>query len=685
MKPNQVFLPLLLFLMLAAGTAVILVSASNGGELFVDLPAGSGLPQGEVLQGETPPGLELPGPEVIRTRYTGVSLPAAEGMRSGDTLSLHLFEDAVYTFVADSSSQDGSFLSVTGYLQDQTDSLAVMTVGGGQLVLDVFNGAEIYQVRSLQDGIYSIAQIDQSLYPQELPPVEVTPEMLMEVGRTNFQPSQQIADDNGSQIDVLVIYTVAARNAAGGAAAIQNLITSAISVTNVSYNNSAVAPRLNLVGMSETSYVESGDMGQDLSRLGGINDGFMDEVHNLRDLYHADLVNLIVNTGQYCGIAYQMQSVDASFGFWAFSVVQRTCAVGNLSFAHELGHNMGARHDWYVDSGTQPYRYSHGHLNFANRWRTVMSYDNYCQALGASCNRIPYWSNPNLTYGGVPLGVAENTCTGGVGCDADNARTLNNTAYTVANFRVGTTPTPTPTRTRTPTPTVTPTPTRTPTPTPTQPYKVLLVDEDDNNPDVRSYYTAPLAALKATVTVLDVEPNAGQLAQNESTIWFTGDNYTSVTGPSETAEGLLAQWLDAGGCLFITSADYAWIRVPPPQPPNNFMINYLGVADIAHDNRQSVVKGSGSLFAGFGPYSLVMPAGYTDNYFDNIIPNQKASAAFIDSTGSAGDFYESQNFKSMYWGFPFDAIPGLQDRVNLLKRFLRWCRYYDTFMPLLSR
>ena len=52
-----------------------------------------------------------------------------------------------------------------------------------------------------------------------------------------------------------------------------------------------------------------------------------------------------------------------------------------------------------------------------------------------------YWSNPGVTYGGVPMGVAEGTstfCSQGVSapnCDADNHETLNNTAYTVANFR----------------------------------------------------------------------------------------------------------------------------------------------------------------------------------------------------------------------------------------------------------
>jgi hypothetical protein len=222
------------------------------------------------------------------------------------------------------------------------------------------------------------------------------------------------------------------------------------------------------------------------------------------------------------------------------------------------------------------------------------------------------------------------------------------------------------------------------------------VDEDDNNPDVRSYYTLPLAALKATVTVLDTEPNASQLALNESVIWFTGDNYAAETGPSPTMEGVLAQWLDAGGCLFITSADYAYVQsslapdanradAQSSQAPNIFMQNYLGVSTIVDDVGQTWVNGTGTLFSGYGPYSLVMPTGYTANYSDIIIPADGASAAFLGTTNPAAVFYEHRNFKTTYWGFPFDAIPGLQDRVELLKRFLYWCRYYDIFLPVISR
>src|SRR6185503_8716646 len=103
------------------------------------------------------------------------------------------------------------------------------------------------------------------------------------------------------------------------------------------------------------------------------------------------------------------------------------CATGNLSFAHELGHNMGAQHDLYVtslDSGL--FEYSHGFVDLTGRFRTIMAYPTQCADAGFSCTRIAAFSTPNRTFNGRPIGNAST---------ADNARTLAESAQTVANFR----------------------------------------------------------------------------------------------------------------------------------------------------------------------------------------------------------------------------------------------------------
>ena len=314
-----------------------------------------------------------------------------------------------------------------------------------------------YAIRHAGGRRYVIEQIDHRQMPEDEVVDEIPPEGEVSTQDVTIQ-------DDGSIIDVMVVYTPAARTSAGGVTGMNNLIDLAVSETNVSYANSGIRQRLRLVHRTEVAYTEASDFGTDLSRLSGTSDGYMDNVHSLRNTYGADLVGLIRNGSSVCGIGYLMSTVSSSFASRGFSVTARTCATGYYSFGHELGHNMGARHDRAVDNSDGPYTYNHGYVAPSDGWRTVMAYGNAC----GGCTRIQWWSNPDLFRNGERMGIPE-----GSSGAADNRKALNNTAFTVANFRqaVGTNPTPTPTPTprvrATPTPTPTPRPRTGATPTPT--------------------------------------------------------------------------------------------------------------------------------------------------------------------------------------------------------------------------
>ncbi|MEM7281892.1 MAG: sterol desaturase family protein, partial [Pseudomonadota bacterium] len=78
-------------------------------------------------------------------------------------------------------------------------------------------------------------------------------------------------------------------------------------------------------------------------------------------------------------------------------------------------------------------------------WRTVMAYNNRCSAAGTGCTRLQYFSNPNNTYGGDPMGISStgpSNCTVGSTspepqtCAANNTSILNSNAASNSQFRI---------------------------------------------------------------------------------------------------------------------------------------------------------------------------------------------------------------------------------------------------------
>lgn len=342
-----------------------------------------------------------------------------------ERLTLNLFEDAVFTaeLVKVESNSPGS-VSWIGTLENIELSQVVLVVNKGQLVGNIVFPGGYFQIRHLDNGTHGIYEMDQAGPAPEKDPIAVLPKYNMGGERGTLR-------DDGSIIDILVVYSGEARTAVGGTTAMNNLIDLAVSETNLGYANSNIIQRVNVVHKAEVYYNESGfNWNQTLTRLRNPSDGYMDNVHQLRDAYCADLVVMIVADDYYCGLAYMMAFVSASFESSAFSLVSHDCATGYFSFAHEMGHNMGARHDWYVDTQTTPFNYAHGYVYPSDRWRTIMAYNSECSDSGFNCTRLPYWSNPAVQYGGVPMGVP--SFYSGA---ADNESTLDNTRMTVSNFR----------------------------------------------------------------------------------------------------------------------------------------------------------------------------------------------------------------------------------------------------------
>ena len=353
-----------------------------------------------------------------------------------DRLTLNLFPETSYDAELENleySAATGAWIwhgSIPGVVM----SSVTLSVQNGVVVGVIRSGTGYYEIQYVGDNTHVIYEIDLRALPGEALPRETRPVSAAEL----LLAEEELAEgsDDGSLLDLLVVYTPAARAAAGGTSAIENLINIGVTETNQSYANSNVSPRIRLVHVEEVAYTEA-SLFTDLNRLVSPSDGFMDSVHTLRDTHSADLVTLINEDGSgFCGVAAMiLNPVSTALEDQAFNVTWRVCITPNYTFGHELGHLQGARHNWEADgTNNAPYPYNHGYgetVGAGFAWRSVMAYSSAC-----NCgNRELRWSNPDLNHPvtgnptGRPLSGPQPT---------HNALTLNETAFTVANFRVST-------------------------------------------------------------------------------------------------------------------------------------------------------------------------------------------------------------------------------------------------------
>ncbi|MDX2200868.1 MAG: M12 family metallo-peptidase [Phycisphaerae bacterium] len=390
------------------------LSAHAGQRTFIDAAAG---PRGQDQSAAEPP-----------ARPLADGLLLADALKPGDQITMNLAADFAPTLSIGAIELGGAGSRVVrgdlsgGPVAATGEGGAILAIKGNNLAGWVWTADRQFELRSIDGATVQIIESDVQTFdacatgeahavrPQNgaTPPNE---------DPTDIETGQEVPE-----IDVLVVYTQAAENGAGGPTAMATFLDLAIAQTNDAYNRSLVPARLNLVHHARTTYDETGNASNDLSRLRTIGDGFADDAHTLREEYGADMVAMIVEQmSSACGIGYLMTFRSVEFASSAFTVTRRSCAVSNITFAHELGHNMGCQHD-RQNAGTGIYPYAYGYRNPSATFRTVMAY--------APGTRIPNFSNPSVLFNGEPTGVPAKSPTA-----AYNALTIANTAPTVATFR----------------------------------------------------------------------------------------------------------------------------------------------------------------------------------------------------------------------------------------------------------
>ncbi len=361
-------------------------------------------------------------PASADARYSGAAVKEAAiamtpAALASDTVTFEipLFDVKTYTAVRRGlelrASDDYTW---RGVIQDgQADLDVMLTFKSGYAVGLIYAPDAVYEISTRGDE-QIISQIDQSRYPVcggEPMPLPLSDN----TDRSSSLLLGGVAQDSGDRIDVLMVYTPATRNILGGHTQAATFAQAAIDSANTTYINSGIRMRVRMVHAGEIDFVETASSSADLGTLRANT-----AIQALRNTHQADLVAMIGEMTDNCGIAYLLtnQAHVAS----GYSYTARSCSIGNLSFAHELGHNMGSAHN-PENSGNAPwFPYSYGH--YVNGvFRTVMSYVDPCPN---GCTRRPYFSNPAVSFNGHPAGIDT---------ARNNVRSINNTADILANFR----------------------------------------------------------------------------------------------------------------------------------------------------------------------------------------------------------------------------------------------------------
>ena len=364
--------------------------------------------------------------DLVRSAPQRLELAAPDGRVL--TAEMRLFEDR----------GDGNAMWIGGYPELGYDNV-LLTLQNGYL-LGRFGLPEggSYSIRAAGDGAGRMTEGRASsagfcgggIVPEADP-------LIPAVEAQRADPPQRVARaSNHDRLDILMLYTDAAATRLGQAgwgtpdAAMQY----AMDYLNMVFQNNRINVTANMVHHQEAA----ADLGvtNPLNRLTGSA-----EVHDLRAEHKADLVHLFFSADAgLCGQAWLMvKSTETPAGFWrngygitsvfggCIDIASQVRPRGEDSsyvetFAHEIGHNLGANHDPDNTSlepsrAVEPYAYGHHNFEPQPNVKSVMSYNEGRQE--------PYFSNVRVRPGGFDLGVAG---------QRENERALQRTVHIAAQF-----------------------------------------------------------------------------------------------------------------------------------------------------------------------------------------------------------------------------------------------------------
>jgi hypothetical protein len=362
-------------------------------------------------------------------------LPVAEA------LSVQLFED---TYLEAGKKEvritESGAIYWIGELTGEREGVFELLWSDGYLAgsINDYSTGRVYDITAKSTGAIRVTELDASKNPQvnEDCFYHHEEEEGEEPEEAGFRAD--IATETDSAIiDVLIVYPSHIALQMGDSEPERRAkIEAVIEQANQIFKNSKVYIRFRLAGHEINNSIPAAAESQ-ADVFGGIG--------GMRSKYGADIVSHWNYGGTSGSGAMGAPGSSSSSGFNTASYAN---VLSQYTFAHECGHNLGARHDRHDYYSAAPgtddrailtrepgYQFGKCFLEY----RTVMAYANSKQLPGYNSGkdkgRILHYANPDVLYNGVPTGVPGETIVDmGDGGPAAAARRINETAKTAEKW-----------------------------------------------------------------------------------------------------------------------------------------------------------------------------------------------------------------------------------------------------------